>query len=166
MKKAFLCLLVTTMILVGAMSCKKDEDDTLQNLILLVLFQQQSEAQAVANAIAQHPSCTVAIAASTTSQNLVKDSTNNEAMIKATLTASQKIVFTGTNLPGELLKSSWGNVFSGDPCTTGTFTNVDSSFTITTNNLGTQLELTPSAAGDYSFEYTYSTSTLEAVSIQ
>ncbi|MEM7180868.1 MAG: hypothetical protein AAF518_08140 [Spirochaetota bacterium] len=166
MKKTFLSILVTMMILVGAISCKKDDDDdTLQNLILLVLFQQQSEAQAVANAIAQHPGCTVAIDATTSSQNLVKDSTNGEAMIKATLTSGQSLVFSGVSLPGGTIKSSWGVAYSGDPCTTGAFTSVDT-FTITDSTDRTTLTLTPSTAGTYSFEYGYSGSSLESVLIQ
>ena len=166
MKKFFLSLLVTVMVLAGTVSCgDKDEDNTLQNLVLLVLFQQQSEAQAKANAIAQHPACTSAITASSTSQNLVKAGNNNEAMVIATLTSGQSLVFTGVSLPGGSAASSWGIAYSGDPCSTGTFTQYDS-FTITDSSDRTTLTLTPSTPGTYSFEYSYSFSSVEAASIQ
>ena len=161
MKKFWISILVT-ILLFATTSCKKDNNDDLtRNLFILFALQQIDESNK-ANAIAQHPGCSSPITASNFRQNIDTDS-----IVKATLTASQKLVIYGFNMPSNFDKSTWGKVYSGDPCTTGVFSDVSSNFTVTTDEVNYQsLTLTPSAAGTYTFEYTYNSSSLEQAIIE
>ncbi|MEM7180145.1 MAG: hypothetical protein AAF518_04480 [Spirochaetota bacterium] len=161
--KKFCILLLAAVLLFSTISCnnKDSNDDLTRNLFILFALQQIDESNR-ANAIAQHPGCSSPITASNFRQNIDTDS-----IVKATLTTSEKLVIYGFNMPSEFGKSTWGRVYSGDPCTTGIFSDVSSNFTVTVDEVNFQsLTLTPSAAGTYTFEYTYSSSSLEQAIIE
>lgn len=151
-------------------TCKKDEkDDSVKNLALLYLVQQQqiaSAAAAKAAAIAAKPGCKSLIELTGTGVSNAKSlsgksTSSNEIAIRFTVTSTtQKLIFTGTNLPSTA--SDRGRVYPSDACTSGSFTTA-TSITPSTNSGNTQMDVTFSAAGTYLYYWNSTTATGESV---